>query len=208
MYSLYNLNRRQSLTKHFFVNHCISDKHSGVKDLPLLDYAGDFSQLAVLTFFFWWCYAELTVLVWENYHCPVDLPETTGLSWREAIMWCLESVYPRSRTQPDPEPSPQSRQAWAHLWRRAYTRRNRRATAREPAIVRATVDETVESEGMEESPAHCTTAEGKLRQESGDLIDLMDMFYHVFFPQVLHDLVFPHVWLCHYVQVSLVNYCH
>ncbi len=59
--------------------------------------------------------------------------------------------------------------------------------------MRATVDETVESEGMEESPAHCTTAEGKLRQESGDLIDLMDMFYHVFFPQVLHDLVFPHV---------------
>ncbi len=30
---------------------------------------------------------------------------TTGLSWRKAIIWCLESVRPRSRTKLDPEPS-------------------------------------------------------------------------------------------------------
>uniref|UniRef100_A0A671RGQ2 Si:dkeyp-86f7.4 n=1 Tax=Sinocyclocheilus anshuiensis TaxID=1608454 RepID=A0A671RGQ2_9TELE len=38
---------------------------------------------------------------------------------------------------------------------------------RKPATMHATVDETVESEGTEESPAYCTTAEGELRQDSG-----------------------------------------
>ncbi|KAL0189336.1 hypothetical protein M9458_016435, partial [Cirrhinus mrigala] len=42
------------------------------------------------------------------YHCPTDLPKTTGLSWRKAIIRCLEIVYPQSRAQPDPEPSPPS----------------------------------------------------------------------------------------------------
>jgi len=38
----------------------------------------------------------------------VDIPDTSGLNWRDAVIQCLESVYPRSRTQPDPEavPSP------------------------------------------------------------------------------------------------------
>ncbi len=43
--------------------------------------------------------------IWANDHRTVDLPDTTGLSWRKAIIRCLESVYPRSRAQPDPEPS-------------------------------------------------------------------------------------------------------
>ncbi len=39
---------------------------------------------------------------------------TTGLSWREAIIRCLESVYPRSRTQLDSEPSPPSPRSVEH----------------------------------------------------------------------------------------------
>ncbi|KAL0190993.1 hypothetical protein M9458_013691, partial [Cirrhinus mrigala] len=47
-------------------------------------------------------------LIRANYHYPADFPDTTGLSWRDAIIRCLESVQPRSRAQPDPEPSPSS----------------------------------------------------------------------------------------------------
>ncbi|XDV30848.1 hypothetical protein PO909_033682 [Leuciscus waleckii] len=39
------------------------------------------------------------------YYHPVDLPDTTGLGWREAIIRCLESVYPRSRLQPESRPA-------------------------------------------------------------------------------------------------------
>ncbi|ROL45984.1 hypothetical protein DPX16_15543 [Anabarilius grahami] len=48
----------------------------------------------------------LKSLFWigANYHRPVDLPDTSGLSWMEHILRCLESVRPRSRAQPDPEP--------------------------------------------------------------------------------------------------------
>ncbi len=51
--------------------------------------------------------ATLNSLFWigANYHRPVDLPDTTGLSWREGILWCLESVRPRSRTSPPSSPS-------------------------------------------------------------------------------------------------------
>ncbi len=35
-----------------------------------------------------------------NSHRPVDLPDTTGLKWREGILWCLESVLPQARTSP------------------------------------------------------------------------------------------------------------
>lgn len=50
----------------------------------------------------------LKSLFWigANYHHQVDLTDTSELDWREAIIRCLESVYPPSRTQPDPEPSP------------------------------------------------------------------------------------------------------
>ncbi len=77
------------------------------KDLPLVEYAVEISQLAILTAF---DDAALNSLFWigANYHHPVDLPNTTGLSCREAIIRCLESVSPRSRAQPDPEPSPPS----------------------------------------------------------------------------------------------------
>ncbi|KAL0181207.1 hypothetical protein M9458_023613, partial [Cirrhinus mrigala] len=43
-----------------------------------------------------------------NYHHPVDLPDATGLSWRESVFCCLESVLPLSGKRQDPEPSPPS----------------------------------------------------------------------------------------------------
>lgn len=47
----------------------------------------------------------LKSLFWikENYNHLVDLPDTTRLNWKEAINQYLESVFPRSRKQPDPE---------------------------------------------------------------------------------------------------------
>ncbi len=43
--------------------------------------------------------ATLNSLFWKggNYYRPVDLPDTTGLSWREGILRRLESIWPRSR---------------------------------------------------------------------------------------------------------------
>ncbi|KAL0185592.1 hypothetical protein M9458_017262, partial [Cirrhinus mrigala] len=50
--------------------------------------------------------ATLSSLFWigANYNHPVDLPDTTGLSWREMILRCLESVRPQSRTSPPAVP--------------------------------------------------------------------------------------------------------
>ncbi|ROI49016.1 hypothetical protein DPX16_7171 [Anabarilius grahami] len=60
-------------------------------------------------------YDDQTLKSWfwigANYHRPVDLPDTSGLSWMEFIIRCLESVRPRSRAQPDPEPASSPRTA-------------------------------------------------------------------------------------------------
>ncbi len=56
--------------------------------------------------------AAINHLFWfgDNDHCPLDLPVTTGLSWREGIFQCLGSVRPRARTSPSsvalPTPPP------------------------------------------------------------------------------------------------------
>jgi len=146
MYSLYNLNRRQSLTKHFFVNHCISDKHSGVKDLPLLDYAGDFSQLAVLTFFF--DDVTLNSLFWFGKITIAPLTSQTPLDWaggrQSSGVWRASTPNPEhSQTQspahnhdkPEPtsdgEPTPaatdepqlESQQLCALRWMRQWRAR-------------------------------------------------------------------------------------
>ncbi|KAL0182313.1 hypothetical protein M9458_021688, partial [Cirrhinus mrigala] len=62
------------------------------KDLPLLEYA--FNDVRRRC---------------DNYHHPVDLPDTTGLSWREAIIQCLESpalIQSTARPRAQPTISP------------------------------------------------------------------------------------------------------
>lgn len=58
------------------------------------------------------------------------------------------------RVAPEPEPHTMSDQV------------------RDPASMHTTVDETVEHMRVEVSPAHCTTVEGELNQDSEDLIDV------------------------------------
>ncbi len=67
--------------------------------LPFYDYAGEFCKLAAATA---WDDATLNHLFWlgANFHHPVDLPDTTGLSWREGNFRCLGSVRARDRTSP------------------------------------------------------------------------------------------------------------
>ncbi len=68
------------------------------RDLPFYEYAREFCGLAAGTAL---DDTPVNHLFWfgANYHCPVDLPDTTGLSWREGIFCCLGSV------RPEPEPA-------------------------------------------------------------------------------------------------------
>ncbi len=67
-----------------------------------------FPPLPVKNFPSWSMLWSSLFWIGANYYQPVDLPDTTGLCWREAIIRCLESIYPLSRTPQDPEPSPPS----------------------------------------------------------------------------------------------------
>ncbi len=57
------------------------------------DFARDFSRFAITTVFNDETQKSL-FKVGTNCHHPVDLPDTMGLKWREAIIRCLESVWP------------------------------------------------------------------------------------------------------------------
>ncbi|ROL23550.1 hypothetical protein DPX16_18818 [Anabarilius grahami] len=50
---------------------------------------------------------DLKKLFWigANYHGPRNLPDTTGLNWKEALQKCLEFKRPRSGTPPNPVPN-------------------------------------------------------------------------------------------------------
>ncbi|KAL0173806.1 hypothetical protein M9458_029774, partial [Cirrhinus mrigala] len=58
------------------------------RDLPFVEYAREFCGLATMLVL---DDATLNSLFWigANYYHSVDLPDTTGLSWREGILQCL-----------------------------------------------------------------------------------------------------------------------
>ncbi len=69
------------------------------RDLPFVEYSREFCGLAAAT-----ALDDATILSLfchgANSHRPVDLPDTTGLRWREGILRCLECTLPRTRTSP------------------------------------------------------------------------------------------------------------
>ncbi|KAL0182354.1 hypothetical protein M9458_021729, partial [Cirrhinus mrigala] len=152
------------------------------KDLSLLEYAVEFSQLAVLTAF---DDAALNSLFWigVNYFLPINLPDTTGLSWKEAIIRCLESIYLQSGTHPDPAPSPSSPRYMECMpeltadgepllhgatKQRIATELELQLTlvqVRELVTMPATRKNTVASEITEWSSTHCNMAEGELTMD-------------------------------------------
>lgn len=71
-----------------------------------MDFALRFSQSAVRTAF---DNETLKSLFWirANYYHPVDLPDTYGLCWRDAVIRCLDHIWIRS-SQPSKKPSPSS----------------------------------------------------------------------------------------------------
>ncbi len=80
------------------------------RDIPLGEYSWEFCGLAAVTAF---DDATILSLFWHraNFHRPVDLPDTTGLRWREGILRCLESVLLLAKTSPSssaalPSPPP------------------------------------------------------------------------------------------------------
>ncbi len=67
------------------------------KDLPFMEYAGEFCGLAAVMEVQDSALLHLFRLG-ACYHRPIDLPDTTGLTWREGIYRCLGSVRARART--------------------------------------------------------------------------------------------------------------
>ncbi len=73
------------------------------RNLSFGEFAGEFCKLAVVTELHDAAILHLFRLG-ANYQRPVDLPDTTGLCWREGIYRCLGSY--RSRVETSPRLSP------------------------------------------------------------------------------------------------------
>ncbi len=71
------------------------------RDLPFMEYAGEFCGLAAVTEVQDAALLHLFRLG-ACYHRPLDLPDTTGLCWREGVYRCLGSVRARVGTSPSP----------------------------------------------------------------------------------------------------------
>ncbi|KAL0188679.1 hypothetical protein M9458_015778, partial [Cirrhinus mrigala] len=146
------------------------------RDLPFVEYAREFcpGRLAMMSGL---DDATINSLFWigANYSRPVDLPDTTGLSWREGILQCLERVRPQSRTSPpahpepsqptprlaEPEPSPTEPSPIGATAREIATEPEpiESDQVQEPAAMLATVDVADGREGTEDSTSHCTDTE-------------------------------------------------
>ncbi|KAI2658485.1 Opioid growth factor receptor [Labeo rohita] len=174
------------------------------RDLPFSEYAREFCGLAMMSGL---DDSTINSLFWigANYSRPVDLPDTTGLSWREGILRCLESVRPQSRTSPPAEQHPEPSQPTSPPPPPPTPTPTRGARAesdrviangsdsalriatesepspsdqvREPAMWNVSVDGSVELEGAVESTAHCTTAEGEQSLDLGHLDIELDLIY-------------------------------
>ncbi len=73
------------------------------RDLPFVEFAGEFCGLASVTELHDAAILHLFRLG-ANYQRSMDLPNTTGLCWREGIYRCLGSY--RSRVETSPRVSP------------------------------------------------------------------------------------------------------
>ncbi|KAL0167339.1 hypothetical protein M9458_039183, partial [Cirrhinus mrigala] len=126
--------------------------------------------------------ATINSLFWirANYSRPVDLPDTTGLSWREGIPPVSGDL--SADQHPDAsQPTPQLAAPEARANRSDSPIESDQV--REPAAMSATVDVPVEREGAEDSTTHCTAAEGEQCLDLGhlnveqDLIDFSEDIY-------------------------------
>ncbi len=79
---------------------------------PSWSFAGEFCKLAAVTELHDAAILHLFRLG-ANYQRPMDLPDTTGLCWREGIYRCLGSY--RSRVETSPRVSPLARPAHLRL---------------------------------------------------------------------------------------------
>ncbi len=73
------------------------------RNLPFVEFAGEFCGLAAVSELHDAAILHLFRL-WANYQRTMDLPDTTGLCWREGIYRCLGSY--RSRVETSPRVSP------------------------------------------------------------------------------------------------------
>ncbi len=140
------------------------------------------------------CGLVLTVDIADDHTSPTSDPEPSP-----RLPCCAEpQPEPTADGEPDPtatnKPSPK-RATELNIASESVTSDQ----LQEPATGHATVDDVREHEGLEESPAHCTTAEGELLLDSVDLID-SDLDLYVDMPILLppsYELsVFPELSVC------------